>query len=201
MTNEKSSESRRKLLKSIAAGGGAVIAGKSLPESWSRPVVDSVILPAHAVTSLFTYFGLNLPRQRPIADSGERGSLFANLMEATITEAHAQRNLPGMSVEVNGGMATVRFLSSDEDNIHSAVAPINGAPSGIPVLDPLSCFDPNGECGADFCGPVSVQILGYSIGDPTIRVRVNSAAVEGPTGWETEVSMAPIGPLVLAACE
>jgi hypothetical protein len=51
MTNKKSNESRRKLLKSIAAGSGAVIAGKSLPENWSRPVVDSVMLPAHAETS------------------------------------------------------------------------------------------------------------------------------------------------------
>ena len=46
-----SDKSRRKLLKSIAAGSGAVIAGKSLPDSWSRPVVDSVMLPAHAQTS------------------------------------------------------------------------------------------------------------------------------------------------------
>jgi hypothetical protein len=51
MTDKKSSESRRKLLKSIAAGSGAIVAGKSLPESWSRPVVDSVLLPAHAQTS------------------------------------------------------------------------------------------------------------------------------------------------------
>ncbi len=43
--------SRRKLLKSIAAGSGAVVAGKSLPESWRKPVVDSVVLPAHAETS------------------------------------------------------------------------------------------------------------------------------------------------------
>lgn len=46
-----SDTSRRKLLKSIAAGSGAIVAGKSLPESWSRPVVDSVMLPAHAQTS------------------------------------------------------------------------------------------------------------------------------------------------------
>ena len=50
MKDKKSSESRRKLLKSIAAGGGAIVAGKSLPESWSRPVVDSVMLQAHAQT-------------------------------------------------------------------------------------------------------------------------------------------------------
>jgi len=46
-----SDNNRRKLLKSLAAGSGAVIAGKSLPESWTKPVVDSVLLPAHAQTS------------------------------------------------------------------------------------------------------------------------------------------------------
>ncbi len=44
-------ESRRKLLKTIVAGGGVVLAGKTIPKSWSRPVVDSVMLPAHAQTS------------------------------------------------------------------------------------------------------------------------------------------------------
>lgn len=51
MQDPKSNDSRRKLLKIIAAGGGAVVAGKSLPENWARPVVDSVMLPAHAQTS------------------------------------------------------------------------------------------------------------------------------------------------------
>jgi hypothetical protein len=51
MADKKSQESRRKLLKSIAAGSGAIVAGKSLPENWKRPVVDSVMLPAHAQTS------------------------------------------------------------------------------------------------------------------------------------------------------
>ena len=46
-----SDKSRRKLLKSIAAGSGAIVTGKSLPESWSRPVVDAVMLPVHAQTS------------------------------------------------------------------------------------------------------------------------------------------------------
>jgi hypothetical protein len=53
-------DSRRKLLKSIAAGSGAIVAGKSLPESWSKPVVNAVMLPAHAATTeeeLADYFG------------------------------------------------------------------------------------------------------------------------------------------------
>ena len=51
MNNEKSKESRRKLLKSITAGSGAVIFGKSLPNHWTKPVVNSVILPTHAQTT------------------------------------------------------------------------------------------------------------------------------------------------------
>ena len=51
MTDKKSGESRRKLLKSIATGSGVIVAGKSLPENWTKPVVDTVMLPAHAQTT------------------------------------------------------------------------------------------------------------------------------------------------------
>ena len=98
MTDKKSSESRRKLLKSIAAGSGAVVAGKSLPESWTTPVVDSVMLPAHAQTS---------PAETPPADdtptvsggsSGDVGvaqldnnpeSMLAKFVDALIEPANA----------------------------------------------------------------------------------------------------------------
>ena len=50
--NEKAeSESRRRLLKQLAAGGGVAVTAKSLPESWTKPVVNSVLLPAHARTT------------------------------------------------------------------------------------------------------------------------------------------------------
>ena len=45
MKDKESIENRRKLLKSIATGSGAIIAGKNLPENWTKPVVDSVLLP------------------------------------------------------------------------------------------------------------------------------------------------------------
>jgi hypothetical protein len=51
MTENHSGESKRRLLKSFALGGGAVVAGKSFPESWVRPVVESVVLTAHAQMS------------------------------------------------------------------------------------------------------------------------------------------------------
>jgi hypothetical protein len=49
--SQKTNNSRRKLLKTVTAGSGAVVAGKLLPESWSKPIVDSVLLPTHAQTT------------------------------------------------------------------------------------------------------------------------------------------------------
>ena len=42
-------QGRRKLLKSIALSGGAIAVAKTLPESWTKPVIESVMLPAHGV--------------------------------------------------------------------------------------------------------------------------------------------------------
>jgi len=44
--------SRRKLLKATAAGGGVAIGLNRLPDEWGKPVIDTVVLPAHAVTSV-----------------------------------------------------------------------------------------------------------------------------------------------------
>ena len=85
MTDNKAGKSRRKLLKSIAAGSGAIVAGKSLPDSWSRPAVDSVLLPAHAMTSLTESSG-----PADIQFGGlATGSLFANAADSLVPEAQA----------------------------------------------------------------------------------------------------------------
>jgi hypothetical protein len=46
-----SRNARRKLLSSIVAGGGALGATKLLPSEWTTPLVESVLLPAHAQTT------------------------------------------------------------------------------------------------------------------------------------------------------
>jgi hypothetical protein len=50
---EKHAERRRKLLKGLAAGGGAVTTSKLLPESWGKPILDALVLPAHAQATGF----------------------------------------------------------------------------------------------------------------------------------------------------
>jgi hypothetical protein len=115
MKDKKSSESRRKLLKSIVAGSGAVVAGKSLPESWGKPVVDSVILPAHAETSPIPYWGLNVPG----VGVGDIGPPSGGI--------HA-------CVEVIGGMATVTFQGSENNLRRSGTVPLDGTPGDASVV-------------------------------------------------------------------
>lgn len=107
MADNKSSENRRKLLKSIAAGSGAFIAGKNLPENWSRPVVDSVMLPAHAQTSgepaAFVSSGGPLPGR--VSLDGD--SLLADISESLVPDAIANGFFPEIPCIVNNGNGIV----------------------------------------------------------------------------------------------
>jgi hypothetical protein len=117
MTDKKSIESRRKLLKSIAAGGGAIVAGKSLPESWSRPIVDSVMLPAHAQTS----GGFAGAAGSVSASISQESNLFAILMDRMVEPAHASVEptvtyKAEVCVDDNGnGTANVKTVVSRDD--------------------------------------------------------------------------------------
>jgi hypothetical protein len=88
---------RRRLIKALSVTG--VAAGAvSLPQQWTRPVVDSVSLPAHAQTTAQGFFGqgdltgivMNLPDssrdalQRIVYRQEQRG-----LLDSLIAPAHA----------------------------------------------------------------------------------------------------------------
>ena len=46
------SKNRRKVVKCLLGGSGGALAGVSIPTSWTKPVVNAVILPVHATTSV-----------------------------------------------------------------------------------------------------------------------------------------------------
>lgn len=179
MKNRKSSEGRRKLLKTIAAGSGVIVVGKSLPDNWSKPVVDAVMLPAHAQTSppltvTFNYFGQNVSRAS--IDPGRR---FAELIsDGLIEAAHAgtQGNRPimEMSAAVDGSTATVLFTPSLDPArwaLFQSDLPTDGT-AGTVILGP------GGDCGLATWpdpigrGPQAVRIVSYASGDPTITVEI-----------------------------
>ena len=106
----KTIENRRKLLKSVAAGGGAIIAGKTLPEKWTRPAVDSVMLPAHAQTSSGPFSGT-------LVAALSSDNMFAQAMDVMVPQANAQPNRDfdiDWCVEPGEVTATARFLVVNE---------------------------------------------------------------------------------------
>jgi hypothetical protein len=132
MTDKKSSDSRRKLLKSIAAGSGAIVAGKSLPESWSKPVVDSVMLPAHALTSprQFTSRGQTIMSAAPSSDS-----IFSSVTNTLLPEAQADCTYTAEACITDNGDGTVKVDATIEDcSCNAAQFSANATVAGDPVV-------------------------------------------------------------------
>ena len=44
-------QTRRGALRKILAAGGVIAGAQTLPNSWKKPIIESVVLPAHAGTS------------------------------------------------------------------------------------------------------------------------------------------------------
>ena len=45
------SSSRRQLIKNISLSSGVVAASTFIPKTWTKPIIETVFLPVHAVTS------------------------------------------------------------------------------------------------------------------------------------------------------
>ena len=120
MAEPKLTKSRRKLLKSIALGGGAIAVGKTLPQSWTRPVVESVMLPAHAQASVpsvlsfsGTIFEPNGAIQADNTDANDK-SLLAKVFDSVIPEAKANGGYEfSICIEVNGSSCSVRAIAHE----------------------------------------------------------------------------------------
>lgn len=140
--HNKHTKARRKLLKTSIVGAGAVIAGKSLPEQWARPVVESITLPAHAQTSLLSAGGPLLLSVTAIDDS---------IIDLLVPTAQAQYDASVVTSELcfdlnSNGTVNVRALVDIVDGCVHDIAYFTGTVNqGVEtVLDFL-----NGPCFSD----------------------------------------------------
>ena len=95
-------EVRRKLLKSVAAGGGT-FSLKSLPAKWATPVVASVVLPAHAGGSPGGPGGGCVGTIGNCPPGYSDSTNFSNFRSPTFNIASMTSNYPGISY-TNGSL-------------------------------------------------------------------------------------------------
>ncbi|XOF35257.1 MAG: twin-arginine translocation signal domain-containing protein [Candidatus Electrothrix sp. YB6] len=88
---------RRRVLKTLAAGAGAAVWHSSLPQTWVKPIIESVVLPVHAQTSAPL-----------IPDDCTIVLMFNDTTEATMTALPAGDNLPAGPLAVPEGMTGIR---------------------------------------------------------------------------------------------
>jgi hypothetical protein len=83
---------RRKLIK-VLASGSVIAAAGDLPRHWSKPVVDSVMLPVHAQTSGDTFFGSQFVEATGSAPV-RGGSILSGVLGAFVPSAEAGVVIP-----------------------------------------------------------------------------------------------------------
>ena len=121
-------DSRRKLLKTLTATGAAATV---IPAVWSKPLVESVVLPAHAQTTTFD----------ELRFQGAVGIGNASLLESVIGTAHAATDFTGSCVHF-----TIENLVGGKGYIQVEIATAGkliGDPNGN-VVDDAFFFNFNG---------------------------------------------------------
>jgi len=99
------SNARRKLIKALAGVGVGTVAARQLPEGWTRPLVNHVLLPAHAQLSTIT--GVYSTAALVVTDA--RGSLLDGL----IAPAYASAPIvvtASIYADIINGVASVQVL-------------------------------------------------------------------------------------------
>lgn len=173
---EKKTESRRKVLKQSLLGGAAIGVGVTA-QKWHKPIVDAVVLPAHAQTSDPTEGGggsttadpgaatttaapVNLSFRTPAVVSSESNSLIEQvgaLLISSATAGKGQSNFfADIGIEVTGnevdGLTFIAKVLLDDFDFNQIFMTASGDVGGAPA----NWVDENG-CIKGSAGTIAVS--------------------------------------------
>ena len=133
---------RRKLLKTAIAGGGILGASHITMDKWLAPVIDSVVLPAHALTTdSTTQYSFVDPDfeilPAPGAIGAEIGMAGAMQNSASIASQIAEMLIPSAHAAVAIQAPPTRlelYLEKIEDNAYKFVLLLTAIESGLKLV-------------------------------------------------------------------
>lgn len=165
---------RRRALQALALGG---VSAALLPERWVKPVIDTVIVPAHAQASITTITGIYSNQWLVGAAPGNYLERFAGFF---ISSAHAQTSPP-----FNSNVECITFDCGGNPNV--AVYYAGGSPFQN-VLAFTQIF-PNNVIEGLSVGPYTLTNLSASPGALT-----GTAAYSNATPENFELLPVPFNP-------
>jgi hypothetical protein len=179
-------KNRRRLLKALAGAGGVYTTAKIVPETWSKPVVDALSLPAHALTSV-TYFGTVNLGQIVAELSPPAGDPILDLIAPT-ADAQPPSVIAYICVTPSGSSAMVmvqfqNLVVPDAGVLYSGMVPVGGAPTNLSdvegpqgcPLKKMSC-----SCRLDSLGDHADGRIVLDLDSIHFNISIPSAACEIP---------------------
>lgn len=175
---------RRKLLKSVVAGGGAATVAKALPDQWARPVVDAVLLPSHAQTSVVSSRG-GFVASGPVAmiDAEQ------NIAEQGFSEELLEFFTPAAQAGPSSGISNMALTANDAgDSFLCAEFNATTEVIAVQIQNPGSSasFTSNGCLfGADVLGGNFVEGTGWQVDIRPFKANVTTVTLmEGVSGCD-----------------
>ena len=199
MTNKTNESSgRRKLLKTAAASSGMAVVATALPTNWTKPVVDSILLPAHAQTSaviggVYTAAAVGITLSPKKMKTGVQYALLDTLIspanaqvvfDGSKPDSHIVRGLCGVDANTDddgdgddtiplSSPATITFRVNANDSVDVAV-----------TADSISDDDTDPNCSG-----ATTIISGTMIQDVTVQLDADEfIALTNMVATATEIS-------------
>jgi hypothetical protein len=141
-TKNKLDPGRRSLFKALAGAGAAAAAAVALPQRWTQPVVDSVLLPAHAQATSTIFGGTGLT----VVDAGTPGDTryaqgpAQHLLESLVPSAHAGEIMPPVEPTAtvcamqSGNLMDVTLQRSQNNARRQGMLNVDGTPGTLNTI-------------------------------------------------------------------
>jgi hypothetical protein len=157
---------RRRLFKALAGVGVVAVGAAALPRRWTRPVIDSVLLPAHAQATGTVFGGAGLTvvgggMAGMAGDAHYKQGPIHRLLDAVVPSAHAVAMSPSEPTATvcamqAGNLIDVTLQRSQNNARRQGMLNIDGTPGTLSVIaQSSSCTETPNDLNARISGYTS----------------------------------------------